>query len=106
MIHKIYVILYLWIDNKSLSIVDCGDPPTPSNGKVMTAGVTTYGASATQSCNTGYDLSGTAAISCGADGSWSASPVACTLKGMHKTKCKYHTYKKVCVKLNSKNTYC
>ena len=80
--------MHLWFNNNSLSIVDCGDPPTPSNGKVTTAGVTIYGASATQSCNTGYDLSGTAAISCGADGSWSASPVICTLKGMHKTTCK------------------
>ena len=62
----------------------------------MTAGVTTYGASATQSCNTGYDLSGTVVIFCGTDGSWSAPPVTCTLEGMHKTKCKSHIYKRIC----------
>ena len=51
---------------------------------VTTAGIATFGASATQSCNTGYDLIGTAAIPCGADGSWrSASPVTCTLKCMY-----------------------
>ena len=69
-----------------LHIVDCGEPTTPASGKVTLthAGVTTYGATATQRCNPGYDLSGSASISCGTDGSWSASPVTCTLKGMHK----------------------
>ena len=51
---------------------------------VTTAGIATFGASATQSCNTGCDLSGTAAISCGADGSWrSATPVTGTLECMY-----------------------
>ena len=82
---RIKAILYAWASSKLsfFIIADCGDPPTPTNGMVITAGVTTYGASATQSCNSGYDLSGTAAIACRADGSWSASPVICTLKGLH-----------------------
>ena len=87
----------------NLYVVDCGTPTTPASGKVTLtqAGVTAYGATATQSCNPGYDLSGSASISCGADGSWSALPVTCTLKGMHKTKCECHIYRRMCVKVNN-----
>ena len=89
----------------NLYVVDCGEPTTPASGKVTLtqAGVTTFGATATQSCNPGYDLSGSAGISCGADGSWSASPVTCTLKGMHTTKCECHIYRRMCVKVNSRD---
>ena len=45
-------------------------------------GVTTLGATATQTCNTGYDLSGTADITCEMDGSWSNQPITCSLIGM------------------------
>ena len=87
----------------NLYVVDCGEPTTPASGKVTLtpAGVTTYGATATQSCNPGYDLSGSASISCGVDGFWSALPVTCTLKGMHTTKCECHIYERMFVKVNN-----
>ena len=46
-------------------------------------GATTYGSSATQVCNAGYDLRGTVNISCGVDGSWSSPPVICSLIGLY-----------------------
>ena len=72
---------------------DCGDPPTPANGTVSLTNTgpiispsgttaTTPGATATQSCNTGYNLSGTTDISCGTNGSWSDQPVTCSLIGI------------------------
>ena len=69
---------------KKLSFIDCGNPPTPANGTITltNTSVTTPGATATQTCNTGYNLSGTADISCGTDGSWSDPPATCALIGM------------------------
>ena len=49
---------------------------------LTTPGVTTYGATATQSCKTGYTLSGNTVILCKSTGSWSAS-VTCSIKGNH-----------------------
>ena len=64
-----YSILY------HLNFVDCGMPPAPSNGTVMlkTLGVTTYTATATQSCNDGFILVGDPTIQCQASGSWTDS---------------------------------
>ncbi|XP_064386127.1 sushi, von Willebrand factor type A, EGF and pentraxin domain-containing protein 1-like isoform X2 [Halichondria panicea] len=57
--------------------VPCGNPPTVINsGRTFTG--TTFGAMATYSCNTGYQRSGSATITCQANGSWSAAPV-CTV---------------------------
>ena len=68
----------------SICIIDCGDPPTPAHGKVTLTrpGKTTVGSTATRVCNPGYELVGTANISCRVDGLWSASPVICFLRGM------------------------
>ena len=62
---------------------DCGLPANPDNGTVVLsdAGLTTYGASFTQSCYMGFDLTGVANISCGADGNWSSPAATCTIKG-------------------------
>ena len=62
---------------------DCGSLTTPGNGSVQltVAGTTTYGATATQSCNTGFDLTGVTTITCGADGNWSDPAITCTIKG-------------------------
>ena len=62
---------------------DCGSPINPDNGTVILteAGITTFGADATQSCNIGYDVIGIANITCGADGNWNGSAVTCTIKG-------------------------
>ena len=61
-------------------LLDCGSPNSPGNGTVelTDAGTTTYGATATQSCNTGFYLTGVTNITCGADGSWSEAAVTCT----------------------------
>ena len=63
--------------------LDCGPPIVPDNGSVELTddGVTTYDASATQSCQIGYNLSGVVNITCGADGNWSDPAVTCTIKG-------------------------
>ena len=65
---------------------DCGNPPTPANGAVTLTnyGETTPGATATQMCDIGYTLSGTADIYCGTDGLWSDHPVTCSLIGMYR----------------------
>ena len=62
---------------------DCGSPTSPGNGTIELAdtGTTTYGATATQSCNIGFDLTGVANITCGADGNWSSPAVNCIIKG-------------------------
>ena len=64
---------------------DCGSPATPIDGTVILAeaGKTTFGATATQSCNEGYDLAGESNIRCQANGTWSAQPVTCTIKGKY-----------------------
>ena len=66
-------------------ITDCGNPSTPANGAVTltNTGVTIPGATATQTCNTGYTISGPAEIYCGPDGHWSNQPVTCSLIGMY-----------------------
>ena len=69
------------ISAPTVPTVDCGDPVVPNHGTVtLTNGLTTVGATAHQACNTGYDISGIADISCGASGSWNAAPVTCSLK--------------------------
>ena len=62
---------------------DCGSPTSPGNGTIelTDAGTTTYGATATQSCNIGFDLTGVANITCRADGNWSNPAVTCIIKG-------------------------
>ena len=45
-------------------------------------GNTTVGSTATRGCNPGYELVGTANISCIADGLWDALSVSCILRGM------------------------
>ena len=64
-------------------MTDCASPSAPSHGtvKLTVTGVTTYGATATQSCNTGYKHSGSTIIQCQANGKWSAS-LTCTIKGI------------------------
>ncbi len=62
-----------------LPVVDCGAPPSVSNGSRTIAG-TTFGETASYSCNStsGLILSGSANITCLASGSWEPEP-ACTL---------------------------
>ena len=54
--------------------VDCGTPPPITNGSPRTATSTTFGGTATYSCDNGLVISGSAVISCLATGSWSTPP--------------------------------
>ncbi|MBI5498035.1 MAG: choice-of-anchor D domain-containing protein [Deltaproteobacteria bacterium] len=56
--------------------VDCGSLTNPSNGTVS-APTTTFGATATYACNTGYNISGSSTRTCGAGGTWSGSAPTC-----------------------------
>ncbi len=60
----------------SCAPVDCGAPANPANG-VAVAAVTTYGQSASYSCNTGWSLTGASSRTCQADRSWSGEPPIC-----------------------------
>ena len=62
---------------------DCKGPPQPNNGqvKLIYPGVTTYGATASVSCNIGFEHSGNEIIWCRADGAWTI-PATCNFKGI------------------------
>ena len=57
--------------------VDCGTMTNPNNGQVSHTGETTFGQSATYSCNTGYNLVGGSIRMCQATGEWSGSASTC-----------------------------
>ena len=60
-----------------LKVVDCGVPTNPTNGHVSHTGGTTFGQTATYSCNTGYRLLGGSIRTCQATRRWSASAPTC-----------------------------
>jgi len=60
--------------------VDCGALSSPANGNVSYA-ATTYGSTATYSCNSGYTLSGSPSRTCDGSGSWSGAAPACVSMG-------------------------
>ena len=57
-------------------MVDCNTLTNPANGQVSTTG-TTFGETATYSCNTGYNLVGDSTRTCQATGEWSGSEPTC-----------------------------
>lgn len=59
-----------------LAAVDCGSLPNPPNGLVV-APVTTFGNSASYSCNLGFILVGDETRLCRSDGRWSGSEPTC-----------------------------
>jgi len=59
------------------TIVDCGALTSPANGSVS-ASPTTYGSTATYTCQTGYGLVGTSPRTCQADGTWSDAAPVCS----------------------------
>jgi hypothetical protein len=68
------------------TVVDCGMPPNPANGKATVNGGTTCSWSALYSCNTGYSFSTTAQVStCQADGTWSTPIPACSIQRLDLT---------------------
>lgn len=57
--------------------IDCGAPAAPNNGEVRAA-TTTYGATASYSCASGFVLVGSATTSCQASGLWSGTAPTCS----------------------------
>ena len=57
--------------------VNCGTLTNPANGQVNHTGETTFGQTATYSCNTGYNLVGGSSRSCQATGVWSGGAPTC-----------------------------
>ena len=60
-----------------LTVVDCGTLTNPANGQVSHPTGTTFGQTATYSCNTGYNLVGESTRTCQAIGVWSGSIPTC-----------------------------
>ena len=60
-----------------LAVVDCGNLTDPANGQVNHSSGTTFGQTATYSCNTGYKLVGDSTHTCQATGNWSGSAPTC-----------------------------
>ena len=60
-----------------LTVVDCGNLTHPANGQVTHSMGTTFGQTATYSCNTGYSLVGDKTHTCQAEGNWSGSAPTC-----------------------------
>ena len=83
---NVLITIYFAYQHILVCIIDCGDPPIPTNGTVTLTipGNTTVGSSATQACNPGfYRYGGRAKIYCGDDGSWSSGTIICSLRGMY-----------------------
>ena len=60
--------------------MDCGTLSGPANGRVSTTAGTTFGQTATYSCNSGYNLVGGSTRMCQASGAtvmWSGSAPTC-----------------------------
>ena len=63
-----------------LTALDCGTLTAPANGQVTYSGRTTFGHTATYSCDTGYDVIGGTTRMCqveGTTGVWSGSAPTC-----------------------------
>ena len=60
-----------------LTAVDCGNLTDPVNGQVDHIAGTTFGQTATYSCDTGYNLVGDSTRTCQAAGEWSGSAPTC-----------------------------
>ena len=57
--------------------VNCGTLSNLANGRVSHTAGTTFGQTATYSCNTGYNLVGNSTQTCQATGVWSGSAPTC-----------------------------
>ena len=57
--------------------MDCGALTDPANGQVSHPDGTTFGQTATYSCNTGFNIVGDSTRTCEATGDWSGSAPTC-----------------------------
>ena len=60
-----------------LTVVDCGTLTNPASGHVSHTAGTTFGQTATYSCNAGYRLVGDNTRTCQVTGVWSGSAPTC-----------------------------
>ena len=90
-------------------MIDCGPLTDPANGQVNTSG-TTFGSTATYTCDTGYILSGSQSRTCrafsspGPTGLWTSRKPLC--EGIYTTKIPYCNFVvqyevKLCAVMNS-----
>ena len=70
---QIYITKYI----SHLTVVDCGNLTDPANGQVNHTTGTTFGQTATYSCDIGYNLVEDITRTCQATGNWSASAPTC-----------------------------
>ena len=68
--------IYSYSENFSYVVVDCGNPPPITNGMVIFTN-TTFGSTATYSCDIYYTLTGDMTWVCEADGLYSGSEPTC-----------------------------
>ena len=67
----------LWACIPFSTVVDCGTQTNPDNGQVIRANGTTFGQTATYSCDTSYNLVGHSTRTCQATGVWSGNEPIC-----------------------------
>ncbi|MBN3320802.1 CSMD1 protein, partial [Atractosteus spatula] len=63
-------------EKAACKIISCGELPSPPNGNKIGT-LTTFGATAIFTCNTGYTLAGSHVRECGANGLWTSSETRC-----------------------------
>ena len=63
--------------NTSLAVVDCGEPPSVTNGIIHKQSGTTYLSEVHYFCRPGYTLQGARQGTCMANGSWSGTGTKC-----------------------------
>ena len=75
--NSILYIKYITQTSTFFSAVNCGNLTNPANGQVAHTAGTTFGQTATYSCNAGYYLVGESNRTCQATGNWSESAPTC-----------------------------
>ncbi|XP_060580506.1 uncharacterized protein LOC132737264 [Ruditapes philippinarum] len=68
-------------DTATCDIIDCGRLDDLMNGTIITSNGTTYGSTATYTCDEGLDIIGDVTRICDASGQWSKTKPDCLLKG-------------------------
>ena len=87
-----------------LTAVDCGNLTNPTTGQVSTAG-TTFGQTATYSCDAGYNLMGSTQRTCQVTGVWSGSAPTCQSMLLLELEYLVHAYPDNALLKNVQNKY-